>query len=46
MEFVISHFGLDRLLWDSDWPVCLLLAGYYDTWETARALLATETDED
>ena len=27
---VIEHFGFDRLMWGSDWPVCLLAAKEYD----------------
>ena len=28
VEHVVSVFGLDRLMWGSDWPVCRLSAGY------------------
>ncbi len=40
VEHLLEHFGPDRLIWGSDWPVCLLAASY-DKWvETTDALLA------
>ena len=39
-EHVLAAFGPDRVMWGSDWPVCLLRASY-DAWrETAEALTA------
>jgi L-fuconolactonase len=38
----LEHFGPERLLWGSDWPV-LTLASDYDTWrELADALIPSE----
>ena len=32
---VVEHFGLDRLMWGSDWPVCRLAASYERVLESA-----------
>jgi len=37
-ETVLEAFGPSRLMYGSDWPVCLLRTGYLDWWETASAL--------
>ena len=38
VNHVLSAFGPNRVMWGSDWPVCLLRASY-DAWlEAARAL--------
>ena len=42
VERVADWFGEDRLLFGSDWPVCLLAASYREVWETARSLLPYE----
>ena len=40
VDHVIGAFGADRVMWGSDWPVCLLQASY-DRWrETAQTLTA------
>lgn len=40
VEIVLEAFGPDRLMWGSDWPVCLL-ASSYDRWaEAAEELTA------
>lgn len=28
MDFIINHFGTNRVMYGSDWPVCLLAASY------------------
>ncbi len=28
VDHVVEQFGIDRLMWGSDWPVCLLAASY------------------
>jgi len=33
MELVINAFGIDRILFGSDWPVCFLAASYDQTLE-------------
>ena len=48
VDAALASFGPDRLLWGSDWPVCLL-AGSYAGWSAAidellRSLMAQERD--
>jgi L-fuconolactonase len=40
VDVVLDVFGPDRLLFGSDWPVCLLAASYGDVVAAARATLA------
>lgn len=37
-EHVLSAFGPDRLMWGSDWPVCLLQSGYAQWLNAAEAM--------
>lgn len=37
---LVACFGAERLLWGSDWPVCLLAGGYRAWAEVSDALLA------
>jgi L-fuconolactonase len=39
-ETVLDAFGPDRVMFGSDWPVCLLAASYSDVCETAEKLTA------
>ncbi len=39
VELAIQHFGPERLMWGSDWPVCTLAASYEDTFHTVTAAL-------
>jgi L-fucono-1,5-lactonase len=39
VDRVLEIFGPDRLLFGSDWPVCLLAASYGDVVAAARATL-------
>ena len=41
VEAALSAFGPDRLLFGSDWPVCLLAASYQDVIGAARELTAS-----
>lgn len=34
LEAVLKAFGPDRLMWGSDWPVCLYASSYQRWWET------------
>ena len=46
VDFTVDHFGCDRLMWGSDWPVCLMAASYADTWEMMHQLTShLNTDE-
>jgi L-fuconolactonase len=33
LAHVVEHFGPERLIWGSDWPVCLLAARYAQTFD-------------
>jgi L-fuconolactonase len=40
VDVVLDSFGPDRLMFGSDWPVCLLAASYQQVLEAAQALTA------
>jgi L-fuconolactonase len=44
VDRALETFGPDRLLFGSDWPVCLLAAPYVDVMRTTRSLLADLAD--
>jgi len=46
VDHVLVVFGPDRLLFGSDWPVCLLAARYDQVLDAARATLASLGDDD
>lgn len=47
VHHVVAHFGLQRVMYGSDWPVCLLAAGYNDVCELLeRTLPDTLTSSD
>lgn len=39
-EHALAAFGPDRLMAGSDWPVCLLVGSYADTWSANEQLVA------
>ena len=39
VDHCLQHFGADRLMFGSDWPVSLLADGYATWWQTVRELL-------
>lgn len=39
-DFALEHFGAERMIWASNWPVSLQLTGYAKLLETARAILS------
>jgi L-fuconolactonase len=45
-EVVLDAFGPARVMFGSDWPVCLLAASYADVTSAARELTATLTREE
>jgi L-fuconolactonase len=45
-EHVLEHFGADRLVWGSDWPVCTLAASYERWRRAAEDLASAFSDED
>lgn len=40
VDHALQTFGPERLLYGSDWPVCLLAGEYEEIWEAARATTA------
>lgn len=44
VDHVAEAFGVERLMWGSDWPVCLSAAGYGRVFDTSVALLARHFD--
>jgi len=45
-EVVLDAFGPARVMFGSDWPVCLLAASYADVTSAARELTAALTREE
>lgn len=43
---VVSLFGFDRLMWGSDWPVCLLAATYDQVLQSALEAIGPMAQED
>jgi L-fuconolactonase len=43
---MLEYFGPQRIMFGSDWPVCLLAASYDRVLETAQSLLAELNDEE
>jgi L-fuconolactonase len=39
-DHALEHFGPERMLWGSNWPVSLMLRGYAELLEAARSLTA------
>jgi L-fucono-1,5-lactonase len=46
VDHLLEHFGPDRLMWGSDWPVALLASDYPRWLDTARHLLAGLSESD
>lgn len=46
MAHVIEHFGFDRLMFGSDWPVCLLAGTYEQVFEATLAAAGSISDDD
>ncbi len=46
VDHLLSTFGPDRLIWGSDWPVCLLASNYEQWLEVSANLLGTLTPSD
>ena len=45
VDHVVEQFGLDRLMWGSDWPVCLLAASYDRVFSAAMEAVGDLTPE-
>ena len=46
VETTVRLFGYDRLMWGSDWPVCLLAAGYVEVKDALLTALNPITQND
>ena len=46
VQFALEMFGPGRLMWGSDWPVCLLAADYETTFRTVTAALGALSEAD
>ncbi|WP_026008782.1 amidohydrolase family protein [Sphingomonas sp. HT-1] len=40
LEHVFTQFGTDRVVWGSDWPVCILAGRYRDTFDIVERFVA------
>ncbi|MEO1308348.1 MAG: amidohydrolase family protein [Pseudomonadota bacterium] len=45
VDHLLAAFGPDRIMWGSDWPVCLLEASYGDWFDAAQVLTADLSSE-
>jgi len=45
LDFVFSHFGVDRCFCGGDWPVSLLAGSYQNTWKIYQEAIATLLNE-
>ena len=41
VQHIRKVFGIDRLMWGSDWPVCLLAGNYEEVMESALFAMGT-----
>ncbi len=46
IDFAIEQFGVERILWGSDWPVCLLAGDYITYWTEVQRALAERPQAD
>ena len=46
VETVIGQFGFERVMFGSDWPVCLLAGGYGRAWDAINDMLSGITSEE
>ena len=46
VNYVIKHFGLDRVMYGSDWPVCLLAGSYKQVFQALQEALGPLTAQD
>jgi L-fuconolactonase len=44
VEHVFDCFGIDRVMFGSDWPVCLLAGSYAEVMNAVRAILGPQLD--
>lgn len=46
IDFAVEKFGPQRLMFGSDWPVCVLAGNYEHVWEETLQALSTYSQED
>lgn len=46
MDLIFSAFGTDRVLYGSDWPVCLLAASYKEQYSIVQNYISTLSDDE
>jgi L-fuconolactonase len=46
LDVVVNAFGIDRLMFGSDWPVCLVAASYTETINIVKAYFSTFTQSE
>ena len=46
VDWVLQHFGAERVMLGSNWPVCLLGADYGTTWRDLTSLIAHLSDKE
>jgi L-fuconolactonase len=46
LDVVVEAFGPSRILYGSDWPVCLVAASYQQVWELAQDYFSTFSKEE
>jgi len=46
MDAVVKAFGVNRMMFGSDWPVCLLAASYQQTLDVVQTYFASFTNEE
>ncbi|MCP5094068.1 MAG: amidohydrolase family protein [Chloroflexi bacterium] len=46
VDFVLDKFGPNRVMFGSDWPVCILGGSYASVWDNTQTLLSGLSDAD
>jgi L-fuconolactonase len=48
IDWALDQFGVEHLMFGSDWPVCVLAGDYARVWDETRSALAhlTEAEQD
>lgn len=45
-DFTLEHFGANRVMFGSDWPVCILGGSYQSVWDNTNALISHLSDDE
>ncbi len=46
LDVIFDAFGVDRLMFGSDWPVCMLAAGYQEVWQIVKNYISSLSREE